>query len=310
MTQDFLRYQEVVHRKGVPYTPASKNTFPIIVADLTHRCNMTCANCYIPNRDIPDMDADRFMETIKAFPQRVELRLMGAEATMRKDLPELIGRIKKETRHRAILLTNGLRLAHKNYVKELKDAGLQYVYVSMNGADNDDWYEAIDEMRCAKKKIRAMENLLEYKFTVDTGTIIQNPINLDAPGRLYNLLQSIGYTRGVMRFKNVGQIGRFSIEQEENLPMRELHNRVCEQLGVDPEWAWTQDLVDGSREKNSRFFSVDGSAHRGRGFWAKITNWNVENSNPDPNSIRRGRITENFMVAPFFEHVATNEGGY
>ena len=62
--------------------------------------------------------------------------------------------------------------------------------------------------------------------------------------------------------------------------------------------------------KNSRFFSVDGSAHRGRGFWAKITNWNVENSNPDPNSIRRGRITENFMVAPFFEHVATNEGGY
>ena len=309
MTQDFLRYQEIVH-KGVKYTPAARNPFKVIIADLTHKCNMTCANCYIPNRDIPDMDAEKFMQCIKAFPERTEIRLMGAEATMRKDLPEIIHRIKTETRHRAILLTNGLRLAHKNYTKELKDAGLQYVYVSMNGADNDDWYEAIDEMRCAKKKIRAMENLLEYKFTVDTGTIIQNPINLDAPRRLYNLLTSIGYTRGVMRFKNVGQIGRYSIEQEENLPMRELHNRVCEQLGVDPEWAWTQDLVDGSREKNSRFFSVDGSAHRGRGFWAKITNWNVENSNPDPNSIRRGRITENFMVAPFFEHVATNEGGY
>ena len=180
MTQDFLRYQEIVH-KGVKYTPAARNPFKVIIADLTHKCNMTCANCYIPNRDIPDMDAEKFMQCIKAFPERTEIRLMGAEATMRKDLPEIIHRIKTETRHRAILLTNGLRLAHKNYTKELKDAGLQYVYVSMNGADNDDWYEAIDEMRCAKKKIRAMENLLEYKFTVDTGTIIQNPINLDAP---------------------------------------------------------------------------------------------------------------------------------
>jgi len=309
LTQDFLRYQEVVH-KGVQYTPANKNPYRVIIADLTHRCNMTCANCYIPNRQLPDMDADKFMECIKAFPNRTEIRLMGAEATMRKDLPDIIHRIKTETRHRAILLTNGLRLARKQYVKELKDAGLKYVYVSVNGADNDDWYEQIDEMRCAKKKIQALENLLEYNLTVDTGTIIQNPINLEAPGRLYNLLQKIGYTRGAMRFKNVGQIGRYSIEQEENLPMRELHNTVCNQLGVDPEWAWTQDLVDGLREKNSRFFSVDGSSNRGRGFWAKITNWNVETNNPDPNSRRRGRITENFMVAPFFEHVYANEGGY
>lgn len=294
----------------IQYTPASKNPFKIVIADLTHKCNMTCANCYIPNRDIPDIDADRFMEAIKQFPERTEIRLMGAEATMRKDLPEIINRIKTETRHRTILLTNGLRLAHRRYVEELKDAGLRYVYVSMNGADNDDWYETIDEMRCANKKIKALEHLLEYRFTVDTGTIIQNPINLEAPGRLYDLLKRIGYTKAVMRFKNVGQLGRYSIPQEQNVPMEQLHNLVCTQLGVDPEWAWTQDLVDGSREKNSRFFSVDGSAHRGRGFWAKITNWNVENSNPDPNSIRRGRLTENFMVAPFFEHVAANEGGY
>ena len=33
-----------------------KNTFSNIVVDLTHRCNMECANCYIPNRDIPDFE--------------------------------------------------------------------------------------------------------------------------------------------------------------------------------------------------------------------------------------------------------------
>ena len=31
------------------------NTFTDVTADVTHQCNMTCSNCYIPNRDIPDI---------------------------------------------------------------------------------------------------------------------------------------------------------------------------------------------------------------------------------------------------------------
>ena len=70
-------------------------------------------------RQLPDMDADKFMECIKTFPNRIEIRLMGAEATLRKD--HLISfQNKTETRHRAILLTNGLRLAPNNMSKNLK----------------------------------------------------------------------------------------------------------------------------------------------------------------------------------------------
>ena len=32
--------------------------FTDVTADVTHKCNMACTNCYIPNRDIPDMDID------------------------------------------------------------------------------------------------------------------------------------------------------------------------------------------------------------------------------------------------------------
>ena len=35
------------------------NPFNLLVADITHKCNMECANCYIPNRDIPDIDLFR-----------------------------------------------------------------------------------------------------------------------------------------------------------------------------------------------------------------------------------------------------------
>jgi len=39
-----------------------ENTFNLLMVDLTHRCNMECANCYLPNRDIPDMDVDKLYE--------------------------------------------------------------------------------------------------------------------------------------------------------------------------------------------------------------------------------------------------------
>ena len=45
--------------------------------------------------------------------------------------------------------------------------------------------------------------------------------------------------------------------------------------------------------------------------WIKITNWSPDDSDiPDPGSKRRGRITQDFKIAPFFEHVAENEFGY
>ena len=127
------------------------NHFTDVVIDVTHRCNMMCKNCYIPNREIPDMDADLMIDALSRFPKKVTVRIIGAEPTMRKDLPELITRIKK-TNHRITLLTNGLKLAREPYVEQLKASGLRNLYLSMNGVDNDDWYEKIDELRCANIK--------------------------------------------------------------------------------------------------------------------------------------------------------------
>ena len=59
------------------------------------KCNMECANCYIPNRDIPDMDIDKFYNVVSRLSKRTDIRLMGGEATMRKDLPEVITKVRK-----------------------------------------------------------------------------------------------------------------------------------------------------------------------------------------------------------------------
>ena len=48
------------------------------------------------------------------------------------------------------------------------------------------------------------------------------------------------------------------------------------------------------------------------GIWFKIANWKGEEGQVIPfvNQTRRGRLTPDFKVAPFFDHVKLNEGGY
>ena len=43
-------------RPTLVYTP-EECPYETVVADITHRCNMACRNCYIPNRTIPDLDS-------------------------------------------------------------------------------------------------------------------------------------------------------------------------------------------------------------------------------------------------------------
>lgn len=290
------------------------NHFTDVVVDVTHRCNMTCKNCYIPNREIPDMNADRMIEAISKFPRRVFIRIIGAEPTMRKDLPELITRIKK-TGHRITLLTNGLRLSSERYVQTLKDAGLKHLYLSLNGVDNDDWYEQIDEMRCSTKKLQAMDNAHKHRLLRDVGCIIVNGINEEAPGRMIDMFKRHDIHNVTVRFKTIGQLGRY-MKDSHQIGMDTLIDIVSSQLGVSTDYIrWWQDnwiYPESRQEKNSFLFPLDPSSKTVyRGIWIKLVNWSTEGKETVlPNSTRRGRLTENFKVAPFFEHVTNNEGQY
>lgn len=307
----------------------SENHFSDVMVDVTHRCNMTCKNCYVPNRDIPDMDADKLIEAITKFPKRTMIRIVGAEPTVRKDLPEIIKRI-RETGHRATLLTNGLRLANNDYVRELKYNKLNHVYLSLNGVDNDDWYEAIDEMRCADKKIKALENLVANKFVIDTGTIIVKGINDEAPAKILELYQRKGIQHALCRIKNVGKLGRSMFDQDAgehrltvntNYTMNGLIKLVADQVGVSVDYieSWRHRPIyeNTNPEESSFIFPLDpkseGKLMHRSGIWFKIADWDTFN-NPDgvplPNNTRRGRLTENFNVAPMAEHVKLNEGRY
>lgn len=284
------------------------STFYSIFVDITHRCNMECANCYIPIRTVPDLDVYRFYEVLEQLPNKTEIRLIGGEPTVRTDLVEIVAKIKSYG-HRPTMMTNGLMLGKPGYARELVDAGMRSIYISMNGADDDDVYELMDGIRCSDRKIKGWKECQDVNMNINVGAILQKGTNDHIPKRLLNLSKQIGGNH-ILRFRNVGQVGRYSLEKDQNWKFNEMVDLITTDYDVNKEWAMQQNRINGFDEKNVIFFPLD-PTKRFKTTWVKITDWSPVNSVlPDPQNHRRGRLTQKFKIAPFFEHVKKYENEY
>lgn len=264
-----------------------QNPFKILFADLTHRCNMACRNCYLPNRSVPDMDAGWLREILERLPRRTRIRLVGAEPTVRDDLFEIIAMVRKAG-HIPNLLTNGLKLADRSYVRGLKDAGLRTCYLSFNGGFDDALYQRIDNMQCAAQKAAALDHLIAEKLYTILGTILVRGVNESVVEAVANRIQGVSQVREY-HLRSVGAMGRHMDEPE---PYRadEMRSLAERHFG---------NIVASPLEESST--CVHGRAGQLR---VQVTEW------PDLGSRERGRITPDGTLQPFFEHVIANEGSY
>lgn len=301
-----------------------ENTFSNIVIDLTHRCNMECANCYIPNRDIPDLNKNKLYEFLSKLPHRTYIRLIGAEPTMRDDLPEIISTVKK-LGHRPSVTTNGLKLARREYVKQLKNAGLRLLLHSMNGADDDMAYKELDNGNWATVKVRALDNIFAERLPINTGTIIARGVNEYIMNRQVEVFAERAIKSGinfnttapynritpVLRMKSVGAIGRYM--EGVSYTIDELIEMASYRLGVNK-----SDMIQTSagvvkagpsmEALTSWMFPYETEAGK---ILIRLIDWQTDDDGViDHDNPNRGRLTENFTIAPFFEHVKINENNY
>ena len=90
--------------------------------------------------------------------------------------------------------------------------------------------------------------------------------------------------------------------------MAEMEKLVAEAIGRNAEVLSSYTHFKGEHERNTRLFPVDLRSRTGQGLWIKLTNWQADvDGFVDRDSTRRGRITLDFMVAPFFEHVKNTD---
>jgi len=301
-----------------------ENTFSNVVIDLTHRCNMECANCYIPNREIPDLDTHKLYEFLKRLPNRTYIRLIGAEPTMREDIFEIISTV-KNLGHRPSITTNGLKLGQLSYTEKLKKSGLRMLLHSMNGADDDEVYKILDNGNWANIKVRALKNIFKCKIPTNTGTIIAKGINEHTMKRQIELFAELAiendinfdttspYNRltPVLRMKSVGAIGRYIKDSAYNID--ELCDLAVKELGISHNDIKKVGAGVVSNDAtvpigSSYMFSYETKAGE---ILIRLIDWRTNDEGViDHDNPNRGRLTPNWTIAPFFEHVKENEFGY
>jgi len=308
------------------YQP-EQNTFSDIVIDLTHRCNMECANCYIPNRDIPDLDISKLFTFLEKLPTRTYIRLIGAEPTMREDLPLIIQTVKKMG-HRPSLTTNGVKLSNISYVELLKESGLRLILLSMNGADDNESYKKLDNGKWAPAKTKALSNIFKLRLPINTGTIIAKGLNEHILKRQVELFAELAVEQGinfntdapykritpVLRMKSIGDLGR-NMGSAHTFSMDELISLASKSLGISVDVIKNNKTSAGVVRSNSEsdaltsyMFPVNTIAGT---VFVRLIDWSVDDEGViDAKNPNRGRLTENWTIAPFFEHVKENEFGY
>ena len=291
------------------------NTFKTISIQTTYQCQLACSNCYLGemlnNPDYLDVNTNKLATVLKELPSRADIRFIGAEPTLNKDLPKLI-KLTRESGHRPSLLTNGIKLRKESYVKELKSAGLNMLGLSMNGGLDNNLYEIFDGGHYAEHKMAALDNCFKYNILPHINVIV-DPQNIQVLKPLLDFIVECGlkYNRKfspvkfpvALRLKSIGQMGYYL--KSKSFTLNELADIASNVLDITVDEITNNNLIDGYVEDNAVLFAFNTKAGTMLG---KLTDWNVDDDGvPDSGSNRRGILTDDYKIAPFFEYYKRQE---
>lgn len=121
---------------------------PVVIWNLTRRCNLRCRHCYTTSADIPfpgELDHEQAMavlEDLKGFGIPA-LILSGGEPLSRFDFFELSERAKALKFRHLSLSTNGTRVAE--HIDRIATIGFDYVGISIDGIGAvNDWFRGVE----------------------------------------------------------------------------------------------------------------------------------------------------------------------
>lgn len=135
---DIVKYGRDSRRLPPHMLQFSSDNKPIVVWNMTGRCNLLCRHCYINAEDrvfegeLSTEEAKRFIDDLAEMKVPV-LLFSGGEPLVRPDLFEL-AEYAKEKGLRPVLSTNGT-LITPDIAKRIYETGFQYVGVSLDGSE-------------------------------------------------------------------------------------------------------------------------------------------------------------------------------
>lgn len=222
---DALRYGR--HSKQLPshLLQFSSDKKPVVVWNMTQACNLKCVHCYAQAKaaggpdELTTEEGRALIDDLADFGSPVML-FSGGEPLMRPDLTELIHHTVTKGM-RAVISTNGT-LITKDKAIELKDLGLSYVGISLDGlAQVNDRFRgmpgAFDLAVAGIKNCQAVGLKVGLRFTINKRNALEIP-------RIFDLLEELSVPR--ICFYHLVYSGRGSALIKEDLDAAETRNIV------------------------------------------------------------------------------------
>jgi len=177
---------------------------------VTDRCNSRCKYCmpadgveFKPHIDV--LSFEEIEKIVKAFAKLgvKKIRLTGGEPLVRKNIVELVRKISKIDGIKEITMTtNGLLL--KKYAKELKEAGLNRVNISIDTL-NFDKYSEITRGSSLKDVLEGIDEAEKVGLApIKLNTVLVNGFN---DNEIVDLVELTKYKKFDVRFIELMTIG-------------------------------------------------------------------------------------------------------
>ncbi|MBU1162198.1 MAG: 12,18-didecarboxysiroheme deacetylase [Proteobacteria bacterium] len=222
---DALRYGRMSSKLPSHLLQFSSDKRPVVVWNVTRRCNLKCVHCYAHAKNIAfdnelsTSEGKILIDDLVEFGVPVML-FSGGEPLVRKDLPELAAYAVKKGM-RAVISTNGT-LITPQIAQTLKDIGLSYVGISLDGMEeiNDRFRGVKGAFRLALKGIENCKKAgikVGLRFTINKSNAGQIP-------EIFKLLEEMDIPR--VCFYHLVYSGRGSELVKEDLSHEESRKAV------------------------------------------------------------------------------------
>jgi sulfatase maturation enzyme AslB (radical SAM superfamily) len=242
--------------KSLNFDPYGYDVPSGIMIEVTDRCNLKCPHCYHePENATSDKPMDYILNQIEGWPDDAgSVILAGAEPTLRKDLPELITNIKRIQQrsgreHQDItILTNGVKLADKEWTDEIAKAGCRAVMIGLN-------HSSYQGDTVHQKQLRGIENCKAAGIVVYyVGYTLEN---LDHIPDVLEEIQKLGSSATQYRVRAGSDIGRNPNEPRYYLSD---HVKAIKEFVTSRGWSWEK--IPGDDNLYHYMVKINGIVHR------------------------------------------------
>lgn len=182
-SSDALRYGRLSSQLPSHLLQFSRDKRPVVVWNVTRRCNLKCVHCYAHAQDVSfaneltTAEGKVLIDDLVRFGVPV-LLFSGGEPLVRPDLPELAA-YAVEKGMRAVISTNGTLISPRT-AQTLKQIGLSYVGISLDGmqAINDRFRGVAGAFKKALdgiKNCQAAGIKVGLRFTINKSNVSEIP---------------------------------------------------------------------------------------------------------------------------------------